>query len=206
MHAILFFAAAAAALTIPAQLGSPISTSTGTVTGTVGAIAKDVSVYYAIPYALPPIKERRWLAPQKFEDRTKAINGTKWGKDCPGVLPFGGTVMDEDCLYLNVWSPPKKPGELKAVLLWIYGGAFMSGTANMWPTDGSRLASDQDVVLVAINYRMSILGFPGAPGLPDQNLGILDQRAAVEWVRDNIKEFGGDPERITLVSHPCSGL
>jgi cholinesterase len=199
MHTILLFVAAAAALTIPSQLGGPISTTSGTVNGTIGAVAKDVSAYFGIPYALPPIAERRWLAPQKFEDRSRKIDGSKYGKDCVGVLPFGGTTMDEDCLLLNVWAPPKKSGDLKAVLVWIYGGAFMSGTANMWPTDGSKLASSQDVIVVAINYRMSILGFPGAPGLPDQNLGILDQRAAIEWVRDNIQEFGGDPSRITLV-------
>jgi cholinesterase len=102
---------------------------------------------------------------------------------------------------LSVWAKPYKEGDtLKPVMVWIYGGAFVGGSAGMDLTDGSLLASRQNVIVVAMNYRLSVMGFPGAPGLPDQNLGILDQRMAVEWVRNNSRSFGGDPNQIVLVS------
>jgi cholinesterase len=106
----------------------------------------------------------------------------------------------EDCLYLSVWAPAKTPADTpKAVLVWIYGGGFVGGSTSMAMTDGSLLAKNQDVIVVAGNYRLSVFGFPGGPGLPDQNVGLLDQRAVVEWTRDNIAAFGGDPNKIVIV-------
>jgi cholinesterase len=114
-----------------------------------------------------------------------------------------------------VWTKPQVGEKAKAVLVWIYvslvitaikkrtlifdqGGGFALGNTANPAYHGARLADDQDVVVVSMNYRLNILGFPGAPGLPDQNLGLLDQRLAVEWIRDNVAAFGGDPKRITL--------
>ncbi|MCJ1448985.1 MAG: hypothetical protein MMC23_009504 [Stictis urceolatum] len=112
----------------------------------------------------------------------------------------------EDCLTLNVWTRPSvRPNASRAVLLWIYGGAFVTGTSHAPFYDGARLAQDEDVVVVSFNYRVNIFGFPQAPGLADQNLGLLDQRLAVEWVRDNIAAFGGDPFRITLFGESAGG-
>jgi carboxylesterase type B len=182
------------------QIGGPVSTTSGLVTGTAGRNAQDVSAYLGIPFALPPVAARRWAAPERFKS-DKAINATKFGADCPGTLTLGaGGPPNEDCLSLSVWVPPRAAGDApKAVMVWIYGGAFVGGSSAMSMTDGSSLAKNQDVIVVAINYRLAILGFPGAPGLADQNLGLLDQRAAVEWTRDNIAGFGGDPNKIVLV-------
>jgi carboxylesterase type B len=189
------------------QVGGPVSTTSGTVTGIPGKNAPEVSAYLGIPFAYPPVGARRWLAPERFKAGAP-INATKFGPDCPGTLSLGVSgkesgAVTEDCLYLSVWVPQKKAGDApKAVLIWIYGGAFVGGGTSWSMSDGARLAAKEDVVVVAGNYRLSIFGFPGGPGLPDQNLGLLDQRMTVEWVRDNIAAFGGDPNKIVLVRTP----
>jgi len=110
----------------------------------------------------------------------------------------------EDCLFLNVWTKPQSGEKKKAVMVWIYGGGFVIGDTSMY--DGSKLAASQDVVVVSVAYRLSIFGFPGAPGLGTQNLGFLDQRAGLEWVRDNIAQFGGDPNRIILFGESVGAM
>jgi cholinesterase len=201
----LLYSCSIAAVILP-QVGAPINTTSGIIFGAASKYAKDVSAYIGIPYAQPPIDSKRWLAPEPLVSH-KTFQATKPTPDCPGTLPLGrdgfsfGVAPNEDCLTLNVWAKPYKEGDpLKPVMVWIYGGAFIGGSAGMELTDGSLLASKQDVVVVAMNYRLSVMGFPGAPGLPDQNLGILDQRMAVEWARSNSQNFGGDPNKIVLVS------
>src|ERR1700712_1809910 len=103
--------------------------------------------------------------------------------------------QSEDCLFVNVWTKPQDGEKKKAVLLWIYGGAFTMGDSAFPSTNGASLASLQDLVVVSINYRVNVFGFPSAPTLPTQNPGLRDIRLAVEWLRDNIVNFGGDPER-----------
>lgn len=93
-----------------------------------------------------------------------------------------GDQFDEDCLTINVWTKPQTGGPAKAVLAWIYGGGFALGNTASPAYNGARLAAEEDVVVVSMNYRVNIFGFPGAPGLSDQNLGLLDQRLAIEWV------------------------
>jgi cholinesterase len=114
--------------------------------------------------------------------------------------------MSEDCLFLNVFTKPQVGEKNKAVMVWFYGGGFSMGDSATPLYIGSKLAATQDVVVVTINYRMNVFGFPGAPTLPDQNLGILDQRLAVEWVRDNIVGFGGDPKRITIFGESAGSM
>jgi cholinesterase len=116
-----------------------------------------------------------------------------------------GRPMSDDCLTLNIWTKPQTGESSKAVLLWIYGGAFFMGNTAAKLYNGARLASENDVIVVSANYRTNIFGFPGAPGLKNQNVGLLDQRRAVEWVRDNIASFGGDPKRITLFGESAGG-
>jgi cholinesterase len=117
----------------------------------------------------------------------------------------GNHTYSEDCLGINIWTKPQSGEAKKAVLLWIHGGGFSSGTPHATFMDGARFAEEQDVVLVSASYRINVMGFPNAPGLSDQNVGLLDQRAAVEWVRDNIEDFGGDATRITIFGESAGG-
>lgn len=120
------------------------------------------------------------------------------------LLSQQNVTYSEDCLTLNVWTKPQSGEEKKAVLFWIYGGSFTSGTTDNKGYNGKHLADLEDVVVVSANYRVGVFGFPGNPD-SRTNLGLLDQRLAVEWVRDNIAEFGGDPERITIFGQSAGG-
>jgi carboxylesterase type B len=113
--------------------------------------------------------------------------------------------MSEDCLFANVWTKPQTGEKKKAVMLWIFGGGFSLGDASTPMYNGANLAANQDVVVVSFNYRTNMFGFPGAPGVKDQNPALLDQRLAVEWTRDNVAAFGGDPDRITLFGESAGG-
>ena len=117
----------------------------------------------------------------------------------------GANSSGEDCLYLNVWTRPlDNDTAKKPVLLWIFGGGFHTGGASDLSEQGALWAAEEDVVIVNFNYRLGVFGFPGGVGL-SQNVGLLDQRLVVEWVRDNIEAFGGDPSRITLFGHSAGG-
>lgn len=120
------------------------------------------------------------------------------------MLAQADVTYSEDCLTLNLWTKPQSGETGKAVLIWIYGGGYTSGTTNTTAYNGKYLADTEDVIVVTVNYRV---GFFGLPGNPDgrTNLGLLDQRLAVEWVRDNIAAFGGDPDRITLFGQSAGG-
>ncbi|KAF1984718.1 alpha/beta-hydrolase [Aulographum hederae CBS 113979] len=110
----------------------------------------------------------------------------------------------DDCLYANVWTKgPSPDGKKKPVMLWVFGGGFSLGDASMY--DMANFVETQDVVAASFNYRTNIFGFPGAPDMPDYNVGLLDQRMGVEWVRDNIEAFGGDPDRIMLFGESAGG-
>lgn len=108
-----------------------------------------------------------------------------------------GDKFSEDCLTVNVWTKPQAGEAKKAVLVWIYGGAFLQGNSDAPQYNGQFFADQEDVVLVSFNYRLNVFGFPGMPNVT-QNLGLLDQRLAIEWVQNNIEAFGGDASRITL--------
>jgi cholinesterase len=188
------------------KVASPVDTTSGKVEAVPGKHAAEVSAYLGIPFALPPTGERRWLKPQPFKgDKSdKIVNAKQHIRDCPGSISLPGATPKpgdpEDCLYLSVWAPERKAGDApKAVLIWIYGGAFVGGSHASSVTDGSKLAAAQDVVVVAGNYRLALFGYPGSKELPDQNAGLLDQRLVVEWARDNIANFGGDPNKMIMV-------
>ncbi|RYP46574.1 hypothetical protein DL768_007256 [Monosporascus sp. mg162] len=120
--------------------------------------------------------------------------------------PTGPSIkVSEDCLTLNIWTKPQAGGKCKAVLVYIHGGAFVLGSASPPAYNGQFFADREDVVLVTINYRLTIFGFPGNP-FGAQNLGLLDQRLAVEWVRDNVASFGGDPSRITVFGQSAGSV
>lgn len=122
---------------------------------------------------------------------------TKYGVEFLTILAQRTDTFSEDCLTLNVWTKPQLGDAKKAVLVWIYGGSFESGTTKSSWYNGQALAEQEDIIVVSINYRLNIFGFPGSSNAT-QNLGLLDQRLALEWVRENIEGFGGDMSRITL--------
>ncbi|OWP06027.1 hypothetical protein B2J93_1784 [Marssonina coronariae] len=207
------------------QVGRTVSTSSGEVRGHCAMNRRSVSEYLGIPYASPPVGKLRWAAPQPFRGST-VINGSFFGHSCAAnagvsyqavlanaaklnltrtatqvldtMIGQSHEIFSEDCLTLNIWTKPQAGERQKAVMLWIYGGSFMTGSSSNAAYNGQHLADEEDIVVVSINYRVNIFGFPGAPNTRS-NLGLLDQRLAVEWTRDNIHAFGGDPQRITIV-------
>lgn len=210
---ILLNALAAAVLeaTVAQSASLQVQTSSGLVQGLVNSTYPNVRQFLGVPFAQSPVGDLRWLPPQQINETTgTVINAASLPPACPqmtgGMSPFseyapetlivGGT--SEDCLTLSIWTPNNSKTDLP-VLIWIYGGEFTSGGTDTpaWiPTQW--IERTQDHIVISIQYRLSIFGFPGAEGLAQQNLGILDQRAAVEWVHDNIAAFGGDPEQIVL--------
>ena len=173
-----------------------------------------ITAYYGIPYAAPPVGELRWKAPQPAADWEGVRDCARASAKCPqlGVAsPFFirefypcEEEMSEDCLYLNVWTPAQSTDEKLPVIFWIHGGAFMTGYGHSAHFDGEHFAR-QGVILVTLNYRLNIFGWMVSKELDAENekgisgnYGLLDQIAALKWVRRNIASFGGDPENITI--------
>jgi para-nitrobenzyl esterase len=168
-----------------------------------------------IPYAAPPVGELRWRTPEPPLPHAGVLQALEVGPSCPQdeVLTSGGesAAFSEDCLTLNIWRP-RKSGTFP-VMVWIHGGAYREGAGTYQMYDGSRLAAEREVVLVTINYRIGALGFLALPELkaedPHQsvgNYGILDQIRALQWVRDNIAGFGGDPKNVTIFGQSAGGI
>ncbi|OBT81642.1 hypothetical protein VE02_09653 [Pseudogymnoascus sp. 03VT05] len=212
-------------VSLASTVGAPIKTTSGTMTGHPARHRTDVSEYLGIRYAHPATGKRRFQPPVAFHSE-KALDAFDYSPACPFTpsppleypnksatfdsiygkfLGRGKKTFSEDCLTLNIWTKEPDPAKLKPVVFFIHGGRFATGTANITHYEGQYVADAGEVVMVSINYRMHVFGFSGAPGLT-QNTGILDQRMALEWVRDNIKAFGGDPKRIMLYGHSVGGL
>ncbi|KAF2638735.1 alpha/beta-hydrolase [Massarina eburnea CBS 473.64] len=184
----------------------------------------DVRFFGNIPYAEPPVGTARWRPPITKLPSNETVNGSWFGPSCiqynsgsktvyteylSGFLLTPGQEQSEDCLTLNVWTPKAVgKGEKLPVMIWIHGGGFTSGGAASPYKYGDRLAKDQNVVVVAMNYRLNIFGYPNAASLDGRNLnpGLLDQRKAVEWVYTNINAFGGDNERMILFGQSAGGM
>lgn len=199
-----------------------VRTKHATIHGTTETDTPDVRQFLGIPFAQPPLGDLRFAPPQPIVDDLGTVEATQlppacmeWLSDLPSVytrdvLQFnnGGLnssgPVSEDCLKVSVWAPRgvgTKEAKKLPVLLWVYGGSFATGGTNIpyqLPTPWVQRSKSH--IVVAFNYRVNFFGFPNAAGLPvdQQNLGLLDQRLAVEWVRDNIAAFGGDPNRIGL--------
>jgi para-nitrobenzyl esterase len=183
-----------------------------------GRRAEGVDSFLGIPFAEPPVGARRFRAPEQVAPWSGVRAADAFGAAAPqnaldvGVLP-GMEVgrQAEDCLYLNVYTPAAGAGR-RPVLVWIHGGAFVLGAGSQVIYDGRALARRGDVVVVTINYRLGALGFLdlearfGAEFADAANLGLLDQIAALAWVRENIARFGGDPHNVTIFGESAGGM
>lgn len=187
-------------------------------TGKIRGIAcgwPSITAFYGIPYAAPPVGELRWRPPQPAAAWEGVRDCARPGPRCPQLGVGKGSFyekefypveepMDEDCLYLNVWTPAQSTDEKLPVIFWVHGGAFLTGYGYSAHFDGEHFAR-QGVILVTINYRINIFGWMVHPELTAEskhrssgNYGLLDQIFALKWTRRNIAAFGGDPENITI--------
>jgi para-nitrobenzyl esterase len=177
----------------------------------VGRQAGGVGVWQGVPYAAPPVGERRWRAPDPAPIWVGEREAVQPGEACVqprSPLDRSGTGLRgaEDCLFLNVYAPA---GVTRApVMVWIPGGSFRTGAGSDY--DGRLLARERGVVVVTLNYRLGPLGFLAAPGLLEGrtvgNYGLLDQQAALRWVRANAAAFGGDPQNVTVFGESAGGM
>ena len=183
-----------------------------------GSMIDGAAVYKAIPYAAPPVGDLRWAAPKAAIAWPGTRDATQFGKICPqpmagkGETNAGGAsgASGEDCLFANIWAPPAAKNA--PVMLWLHGGGNTTGAGSLGPYDGTAFARD-GVILVTINYRLGAFGFFAHPALtkaagPNEaliNYGLLDQIAALKWVKRNISAFGGDPSRVTVFGESAGG-
>ncbi|PLB35947.1 alpha/beta-hydrolase [Aspergillus candidus] len=207
---------ALAATTHAFSIGGIIDTTSGPIRGQPSSLRPDVSEYLGIRYAKPPIDDLRFAAPVPPDRSTTVFNATAYVLDHAFIVGLPGenilsafaqrdNTLDEDCLSVNVWTKPQHGDRKKAVLFWIYGGDFKSGSSHTLTYDGSTLADENDLIVVTPNTRVNVFGYSGAPGQP-WNVGLRDTRLALEWTRDNIAAFGGDPARITVGGISSGGL
>ena len=198
-------------------MGPLVRTASGTVRGTAGLVP-GISAFWGIPYAAAPVATLRFRPPQPplpWEGAREAAVPGPVAPQLQGPLEraFGGYgEVDEDCLTVNVWTPGADPEERRPVLVWVHGGSFTTGTGSIPWYDGSRLAARGDVVVVTFNYRLGALGFlhlgdlGGEAWAGSGNCGLLDQVAALRWVRTNIAAFGGDPEQVTVFGESAGAM
>ena len=168
-----------------------------------------MAVFRGIPFAQPPVGALRFAAPRPASSWTGVRDATAYGPPPPQGGQFGMDALSreaagDDWLTVNVWSPDLGPGAGLPVMVWIQGGGYLFGTSGLPEYDGGRLARDGSVVVVTFNYRVGAEGFAQIDGAPP-NRGLLDQVAALEWVRDNIRNFGGDPDRVTVFGQSAGG-
>ena len=203
--AAALFAGSASAETVRVKVESGV---------VAGAATPSANVFRNIPYAAAPVGDLRWAPPKTAKSWRGEWDATKNGPSCPQPMmpndaPNSGGAngpTSEDCLQLNVFAPP---GAIKApVMVWIHGGGHRTGAG--WVYDGTNFARD-GVVLVSINYRLGALGYFAHPALikagqPTGNFGLMDQVAALKWVKRNIKAFGGDPANVTVFGESAGGM
>ena len=186
-----------------------VNTALGSITGKREGI---VNTFLGIPFAEPPTGNFRFRPPRpKRAWAPASYQAFSFSPECLQSSLYtnadDGSIKDEDCLYLNIWAPVKpKDKELLPVLLWIYGGAFIHGGASKPEYIGDQLAA-RGVILVSCNYRMGALGFlvSTSDGLYG-NYGLADQKLAMMWVQEHIRNFGGDPERVTLFGESAGAM
>ncbi|MGB6198380.1 MAG: carboxylesterase family protein [Candidatus Acidiferrales bacterium] len=216
-------AVAVAAAQGPAGSAKPplvVRTEGGMVSGAMGT-APGVRAFKGIPFAAPPVGDLRWRAPQPATPWKGALDATHFGAICPQHLHHPGSIsyidpgpqtINEDCLTLNVWTAAREASDKLPVMVWIYGGGFDHGSGMerlYWSDD----LAQKGAVVVTFNYRVGALGFLAHPELSAEsdhhasgNYGLLDQIAALEWVRRNIAAFGGDPNNVTIFGQSAGAM
>ncbi len=215
--AVVLWMAVACVTTVTAQSGPVVAVTGGQIEGRVlGSSA----VFKGIPFAAPPVGELRWREPMPVRPWTGVRDAGEYGATCAQIdanwNKMAAEKGKEDCLFLNVWTPEWPAKTRKAVMVWIHGGGNMGGSALGSggiepPFDGRNLAS-HGVVVVTIQYRLGIFGFFAHPELSAEsphhasgNYGLLDQVAALQWVKENIARFGGDPNNVTVFGQSAGG-
>jgi para-nitrobenzyl esterase len=193
-------------------VGADVATG-GTVDAGIEA-GRKILTFKGIPYAAPPVGPLRWSAPQPPLPWTGERDATRFGADCmqtPYVISTGQKTS-EDCLTASIWTADHYRKARRPVMVFIYGGAFIGGSAAYPLYDGAKLAA-HGVVVVSFNYRVGIFGFLAHPQLSAQspqktsgNYGLLDQIAALKWVEANIAAFGGDPQRVTVFGESAGAV
>ncbi len=190
--------------------GDTVRVESGLLSGTSGA-DPSVTVYKGVPYAAPPTGDLRWKSPKAAAPWKGVREAREFSAQClqqpypaNSIYRSAPQPMSEDCLYLNVWTAAKSAGDKRPVMVWIHGGALTRGSGSTPAYDGEALAK-KGVVIVTINYRLGVFGFLAHPELTREsdrnasgNYALLDQIAALEWVKKNIAGFGGDPQRVTI--------
>src|SRR5947209_8460773 len=213
----LFAAAVLLAATLSVSAAPDrVKTASGVVEG-AGRQPSGVRVFKGVPFAQPPAGDLRWKPPQPVKDWDGVRQATKFGPRCMqapvfGDMNFRSDGMSEDCLYLNVWTPAKSGGERLPVLVYFYGGGFVAGDGSEPRYDGESIAA-KGIVAMTINYRLGVFGFMAHPELTKEsphhasgNYALLDQHAALEWVKRNIAAFGGDPNKITIAGESAGSI
>jgi para-nitrobenzyl esterase len=202
----------ASASTLGAQRGAGLVNPVAiTANGAVRGLATgSVDKFLGIPYAAAPVGALRWQPPQPAARWSGVRDATKFGPHCPQLAsPFGQASTSEDCLYLNVFTPERRPPASRfPVMVWIHGGALVTGESDDY--DPTALVA-HGVTVVTINYRLGALGFLAHPALADANgqsgdYGLMDQQAALRWVRRNIARFGGNSHNVTVFGESAGGL
>jgi para-nitrobenzyl esterase len=202
-------ASAAPAASISSQTGLVVSTTGGTLRGTTAGRTDE---FLGIPYAAPPVGPLRWRPPQPAAPWTGIRAATAFAPHCPQPPSgFGVASTSENCLYLNVYTPPGAGAGARGlpVMVWIHGGAFIAGESDDY---NPAALVRHGVIVVTINYRLGALGFladaalASDPGGSSGNYGLMDQQAALRWVQANIRQFGGNPRNVTLSGESSGGL
>ena len=199
-----------------ARAADQVKTTNGMVEGT-GPQSSGIRVFRGIPFAAPPVGDLRWKPPQPVADWEGVRAATQFGPRCMqqsvfGDMNFRSNGMSEDCLYLNVWTPAASAADRLPVLVYLYGGGFRAGDGSEPRYDGESMAR-RGIVAVTVNYRLAEFGFFAHPELTSEsahhasgNQGLLDQAAALEWVKRNIAAFGGDPAQVTVAGESAGSI
>ncbi|MEO8413079.1 MAG: carboxylesterase family protein [Ginsengibacter sp.] len=217
LSAVLFFIIIVLA-GVSAQLNTTnaprVQTSNGMLEGTYES---GIAVFRGVPFAAPPTGDLRWREPQPLQNWTGVRKADIFGPRAMqlpifGDMNFRSNGVSEDCLYLNVWTPSKTGKEMLPVLVYFYGGGFIAGDGSEPRYDGESM-SRRGIVAITVNYRLGVFGFFAHPELTKEsphhasgNYGLLDQAAALQWVQQNIRAFGGDPKKITIAGESAGSF